>query len=179
MVNVKLIIVALAASVSALGVSPSSSHEEQVMIVQKAITTLIGETLDLTKAVDAFDGKPADVGPVAKAETTLELELEAAVKDAKATTQLSATDSGTILAALIEPLGPDVQAALKAIEQKAAAFKAAKVDAVIKNDLNNLKNTAYDFHTALYDISDPSKKAGFDQLRKEVDSSFDTAIAAF
>jgi hypothetical protein len=102
----------------------------------------------LTSTVNGYNGGHFGSIPIENAESTLDKPINQGTSDAQAASQLSSTDSNSIIAP-VQNLAPDIEAAIQELEAKKSQLAAAGLCNTVQNDLTTLKSDIDSFANAL------------------------------
>ena len=88
------------------------------------ISTIDSSVRALTSAINGYNGGIFGAIPIENAESTLDKSINQGTSDAQAASQVSSTDSNSIIAA-VQNLTRDIEVSIQALEAKKSPFAAA------------------------------------------------------
>ncbi|KAH7377583.1 hydrophobic surface binding protein A-domain-containing protein [Cadophora sp. MPI-SDFR-AT-0126] len=143
------------------------------------ISTIDTNVKSLTSSANAYNGGGIlNALKVQQVEQTLEKSINQAGKDANATSQLTSADS-TKISNAVQSLIPDIEASIKAIENKKAQFTADGVKSVVLQDFKTLQGLTDNLADRLIAIGSADIKTKAKQQKATLDSDFAGGIKYF
>jgi len=139
------------------------------------ISTIDSSVRALTSAVNGYNGGIFGAIPIENAESTLDKSINQGTSDAQAASQVSSTDSNSIIAA-VQNLTRDIEASIQALEAKKLPFAAAGLTSTVQNDLITLKSDTDSFANALIAIASADTTDQAQAKKATIDNDFQGAI---